>query len=321
MNRGAGKRLVFQTATHRAVFLQLLDDVSKIFGIEIHAYCLMGSHYHLQLRTPTAGLGRAMRHLNGVYTQRFNRSVRTDGPLFRGRYKAVLVSAESHHSRVSRYIHMNPVEAGLVARPEEYEASSYRAYVGLAPIPPCLRTVETLDRFRPGNASENYRRFVECGIDHETREFHGQARLRPVLGSDGFRRRIQERVLATPRVSDPEIPDRHRVVERPPLPAIARAVCHAFEVSLIDLRPASRRTTGCSVARGAMVVLGREIGGQPLGTIAQWIGYRSHAAASKAMSRFGVIVSRDRPVRERLAAARRHLTEYRFSQSGCQAKT
>jgi len=321
MNRGAGKRLVFRTATHRATFLRLLDEVSKIYRIEIHAYCLMRNHYHLQLRTPTAGLSRAMRHLNGVYTQYFNCSMRTDGPLFRGRYGAVLVSAESHLCCVSRYIHLNPVEAGIAHRPENYEVSSYRAYVGLAEAPPWLHTVETLSRFAPGDTGENYRRFVEYGIDDETREFFNKARRQPVLGSDDFRRRVQARVRATRSGSDPEIPDRQRVAVHPSLPVIAHAAFQAFAVPLIALREASRRAEGCSVARGAMVHLGREVGGQPLRAIAQWIGYRSHAAASKAMSRLGVVMSQNPIVRARLAAARLCLIEGRDSKVGCQAKT
>jgi REP element-mobilizing transposase RayT len=321
MNRGAGKRLVFRSAYHRAMFLKLLDEVSKIFGIEIHAYCLMGNHYHLLVHTPTAGLGRAMRHLDGVYTQRFNRSVGTDGPLFRGRYKAVLVSAESHLCRVSRYIHLNPVEGQLVAQPEDYEYSSYRAYLGLEEVPPWLHTAETLSRFAPGDVRENYRRFVESGIDSETQAFYAKRRLSPVMGPKGFRERIRNLVKATPIGSDPEIPDRHRVKERPALPEIARAVCLAFSVSLFDLRSASRRTKGCSLARGALVRLGREVGGQSLAAIADWIGYRSPAGASKAMIRLVARMGEDRDVRARVATAHRLLTERGVSPSECKAKT
>jgi REP element-mobilizing transposase RayT len=321
MNRGAGKRLVFRSAYHRAMFLDLLEEVSKIFGIEIHAYCLMGNHYHLLVHTPTAGLGRAMRHLDGVYTQRFNRTVGTDGPLFRGRYKAVLISADSYLCRVSRYIHLNPVEGRLVARPEDYEYSSYRAYLGLEEVPPWLHTAETLSRFAPGDVRENYRWFVESGIDSETRAFYAKRRLNPVMGSKDFRKRIQDLVKATPIGSDPEIPDRRRVTERPALPTIARAVCHAFSVSLVDLRPASRRKRGDSLARGALVRLGREVGGHSLEAIAHWIGYRSHSAASQAMFRLDARMSQDRDVRERVATARRLLIEGRVSRSARQVKT
>lgn len=321
MNRGAGRRLVFRSSAHRAVFLRLLGEVSRIYGIEVHAYCLMGNHYHLLLCTPTAGLGRAMRHLDGVYTQRFNRLVQTDGPLFRGRYKSVLVSEDSHLCCVSRYIHLNAVEAKLVARPEAYTASSYRAFLGLGSAPCWLHTVETLSRFEPGNARQDYRRFVESGVDRETREFYAGARPGPILGSEEFRERIEKRVQATGIGSDPERPEGRRLTERPALDAIAAAVCRAFEVLPTELRPASKRQEGTSVARGALVHLGREVGGQSLGAIAHWVGYRSYAGASKAMSRLRAMVTHDPDARDRLETARRELTHRRRSGSKYQAKT
>jgi len=311
MNRGAGLRLVFRSPAHQVMFLQLLGEVSSIYGIEVHAYCLMGNHYHLLLCTPTAGLGRAMRHLDGVYTQRFTRCVQTDGPLFRGRYRSVLIGEDSHLCCVSRYIHLNPVEAKLVARPERYRASSYRAFLGFDSAPSWLHTVETLSQFRPGSTRQGYRRFVESGIDGETREFYARARLSPILGSSDFREGIEKRVHAAGLSSDPERPDCSRLTERPNLEAIATAVCLAFGVSPTELRPASKRQNGSSVARGALVHLGREVGGQSLGAIAHWIGYRSYAGASKAMSRFQDTISQDRDARNRLETARRELTKGR----------
>jgi putative transposase len=113
MNRGAGRRLIYRSSRHRDTFLRLLAEVTELFAVEIHAYCMMGNHYHLLTRTPRANLGRAMRHLNGVYTQRFNLTCGTDGPLFRGRYRSVLVAADTHLLQVSRYIHRNPGVPGL----------------------------------------------------------------------------------------------------------------------------------------------------------------------------------------------------------------
>ena len=69
-----------------------------------------GDHYHLLIEPPEANLGRIMRHINGVYTQRHNRMKKTDGSLFRGRYKAILVDADNYLLQLSRYIHRNPIE-------------------------------------------------------------------------------------------------------------------------------------------------------------------------------------------------------------------
>jgi len=75
---------------------------------------LMSNHYHLLIQTPNANLSRAMRHLNGIYTQRFNRTHLCDGQLFRGRYKSIVVDADSYLLELVRYIHRHPLEAGLV---------------------------------------------------------------------------------------------------------------------------------------------------------------------------------------------------------------
>ncbi len=129
MNRGAGRKSIFYNDHHRALFLELLYEIHNRYQVEIHAYCLMGNHYHLLMRTQRPNISRAMRHLNGVYTQRYNALQRKDGALFRGRYKSILVEAESYLLRLSRYIHLNPVASILVRVAEEYPWSSYVDYI------------------------------------------------------------------------------------------------------------------------------------------------------------------------------------------------
>src|ERR1700722_14362351 len=85
MNRGAGRKDIFKTDEHRNIFLDLLGQANKLFGAEFHAYCLMDNHYHLLIKTPRANLSRIMRHINGIYTQKFNQLLSRDGQLFRGR--------------------------------------------------------------------------------------------------------------------------------------------------------------------------------------------------------------------------------------------
>jgi putative transposase len=77
------------------------------------------------LKNPKGNLSRVMRHIDGLHTQRFNRHHRRDGPLFRGRYKAILVDEDEYLAQVVRYIHLNPIEASVVKQPEEYHWSSH----------------------------------------------------------------------------------------------------------------------------------------------------------------------------------------------------
>jgi hypothetical protein len=100
----------------------------------------MSNHYHLLVQTPHANISRAMRHINGVYTQRYNRLNGSDGPLFRGRFKSILVDSDAYLLQLSRYIHRNPIETQrpMVDLLDKYPWSSYPSYVNKAPCPDWL---------------------------------------------------------------------------------------------------------------------------------------------------------------------------------------
>ena len=190
MNRGAGCQTIYRTPEHRKQFLSLLSEAKQLFDLEIHGYCLMGNHYHLLVRTPKANLSRAMRHINGVYTQRYNRLEETDGPLFRGRYKAVLIDSDSYLLQVSRYIHLNPVEAKLVKKPELYPWSSYRAYLGLQKAPHWLEIQTVLAMISQRQEVKTYKNYVEAGIDEATTSFYRGAKQSVIMGSQSFKEKL-----------------------------------------------------------------------------------------------------------------------------------
>lgn len=164
MNRGSGRQIIFPGSDYRQAFVQGIDEAHRRFGLEVHAYCLMGNHYHLFVRTPRANLSRAMRHVNGLYTQRYNRLKNTDGALFRGRYKAILVEASSYLLQVSRYIHRNPVETKppLVHTLKDYPWSSYPAYLDCGQKPDWLYVASVFAELGSDRASQ-YRKYVESG--------------------------------------------------------------------------------------------------------------------------------------------------------------
>ncbi len=84
MNRGRARQPTFVDETDYRVFLETLTEAHGLWGIEVFAYCLMGNHYHLCLRTPKGNLSRIMRHIDGIYTQRFNRRHSAMGHCFEG---------------------------------------------------------------------------------------------------------------------------------------------------------------------------------------------------------------------------------------------
>lgn len=128
MSRGNGGAEIFLDGDDCRFFLELLGRLASRFNVQIFAFCLMSNHYHLFLRTLEPNLSDAMRWLNSAYSIRFNRLHRRRGHVLQGRYKSVLVDEQSHWFRLSAYIHLNPVRAGIVSDPEEYEWSSCRDY-------------------------------------------------------------------------------------------------------------------------------------------------------------------------------------------------
>ena len=113
----------------------------------IHAYCLMKNHYHLLLETPSGNLSQVMQHINGAYTNYFNAKRKRAGHLFQGRYKSILIEADSYALELSRYIHLNPARVGASVVPDDYRWSSYKDYIGLRETPKWLNTAFILEQF------------------------------------------------------------------------------------------------------------------------------------------------------------------------------
>ncbi len=135
-SRGNRKQPIFLSDEDRYFFLNCLREAHERFGVIAHAYCLMGNHYHLFLETPRGNLSRIMHLINLKYSSYFNQKHSHEGHTFQARFRATLVQAAEYAREVASYVHLNPVRAGLVARPEDYEWSNYREYMGLAsPVP------------------------------------------------------------------------------------------------------------------------------------------------------------------------------------------
>ena len=96
MNRSTASQTTFLDDADYQAFLNTVAEAHRLWGIEVFSYCLMKNHYHLGLRTPKGNLSRLMRHIDGLYTQRFNCHHKRDGSLFRGRYKAILVDKDEY---------------------------------------------------------------------------------------------------------------------------------------------------------------------------------------------------------------------------------
>ena len=182
----------------------------------------MPNHYHLLIETPDGNLSRAMRQLNGVYSQAFNRRHAKVGHVMQGRYKAIVVEKDSHLLEVCRYIVLNPVRARLVLSPGEWRWSSYRSQVGETRAPKFLTVDWLLRQFHEsdrGEARRRYRSFVSKRIVDDP-EADAALLAGPILGSPEFVDRFERSLVAARPVK--EIPKASRFSVRPDLDEVFR---------------------------------------------------------------------------------------------------
>ena len=214
-SRGNERKNIFKDDEDRLLFLDTLRRVNEKYNWLCHAYCLMNNHYHLVIETPDGNLSKGMRQLNGVYTQSYNKIHDRVGHVFQGRYKAILVSKESHLLETCRYVVLNPVRAKAVRNPGEWKWSSYRATAGFEKPHPCLNTDWILGQFalKKETANKKYREFVKAGIGEGTLWTSVKGQI--ILGKDDFIEKFIDHVRKHEEIK--EIPRSQRYVDRPKL--------------------------------------------------------------------------------------------------------
>ncbi len=195
MNRGRNKQIVFLDSLDYQKFLDILQKSYDFFGLECHSYCLMPNHYHLLVKTPKANISRAMRHLDGVYTQYFNRIHGRDGTLFKGRFKSILVERESYLLELSRYIHHNPIKAQLEKKLGEYPWSSFNSLLKPTSVKKSsfLKTSVIL-----GLLNDSKAQFIKCMLespDDELTKRLQSSNWPSVLGTAKFREMIRKKYI------------------------------------------------------------------------------------------------------------------------------
>jgi putative transposase len=194
MNRGRNRQTIFHDPDYFEAFLITLKEASERYDAVIHAYCLMTNHYHLLIETPKANLSQIMQHINGKYTQWYNRKRGKDGTLFRGRYKSVLVDEDSYLLQLSRYIHRNPLEVKrkMVEVLEDYPWSSYPAFIDKAKSPSWLCRDKTYQMLGQKSRCKGYKNYVEQGVDENVKRFYSKGNILGVLGSKEYREERRE---------------------------------------------------------------------------------------------------------------------------------
>lgn len=281
MNRGRGRQKIFHGDDYFHAFLATLSEAHERFGLEVHAYCMMSNHYHLLVKTPQANLQRAMRHIGSQYSQRYNRLKRTDGPLFRGRYKAITVDHDAYLLHLSQYIHRNPLEAKTTRQLDTYVWSSYPAYIGKATAPSWLYQEAVLSQLNiKRRLRQKYQAYVlEEDILPEVSDFYSKAHLAPILGDEGFVARIK----ALSKEANSELTYRERQTLKPSITKIVLAVSEYYKIPTAALYLIQRGRGYKNRPRKTAMYLAQRVGGYRLGEIAEAFGLAHYGGVSNAI--------------------------------------
>lgn len=288
MNRGAARKKIFKTNEQREYFLSLLSDTYSRFNAQWHAYCLMDNHYHLMLQTPEGNLQRIMRHINGVYTQYFNRSEKQDGSIFRGRYKSILVDADTYWLNLSRYIHNNPLEAKIVKSLASYPWSSYPAYIGKIEAHTWLNTKYILKAIGQRKLHARYQTFVEGRDKNPLDDFYEKTYLEPILGDIDFKTRVSAGLG-----DSIDVPDIKKIKPRPELKDIIKAVAEYYIIDESVIWESKRGNAVVSPARLMSMYLCQQVANMKLKTIAEVFGLSSYASVSSSIRLMKVRIEKD----------------------------
>jgi putative transposase len=213
---------IYEDDRDRERFLLTLEQVVERFNWLCHAYCLMENHYHLVVETVDGNLSLGMRHLNGVYTQSYNRRHNRGGHVFQGRFKSILVDRDAYLLALCRYVVLNPVRAKRVKNPGQYRWSSYRGTAGLTKRPSFLTIDWILGEFgkKRGEAQKRYNQFVSAGLEEPSP--WDQLMAQCILGGRDFIEKVRPAVKESSDLT--EIPKLQRMALRPPLDELLGSV-------------------------------------------------------------------------------------------------
>jgi REP element-mobilizing transposase RayT len=257
LSRGNSHEKIYASKRDYERFLQYVEKASERFAFIIHAYCLMSNHYHLLVETPEPNLSMTMQWLNVSYATYFNRKRDRNGHLFQGRFKAILIDADAYLKHLSRYIHLNPVRAGLVNTPGQYCWSSYPAYIGEQLSPKFLKTELLLESFgrKKSEATKKYREFVESFDINTIKDPSKQLAGGFILGDADFVNWVKDTFLSL-REDEKEIPQLKKLKPRVTPETIVEQVSKVFKIEVTKiLKKGLKRNK----AREVAIFLGREL--------------------------------------------------------------
>lgn len=208
LNRGRRREEIFFDDGDRKIFFKAIEEATCLYKLEVHCYSLMSNHYHLLVRTPEGNLSRIMRHINGVYTQKINKKHNYEGSIFKGRYKSILVSEKEYLLELIRYIHKNPLKAGIVKKLGDHQWTSHRAYMRKKDRPSWLKVDHILRQFGEyeKEALIKMDKFIKEETSDDLKKQLDGVKWPSVLGGDTFKDKVKE-ILRGKKISSEDVPE------------------------------------------------------------------------------------------------------------------
>jgi len=285
-SRGNERRTLFQSNRDREKYLTYVESAHERYGAMIHAYCLMGNHYHLLLETPRGNLSKILHYINGAYTTYFNIKRSRSGHLFQGRFKGILVDKDEYCKDLSRYVHLNPVRAGMVKAPLEYPWSSYRYFVGRDKKPKWLTIEFVLGDFggEGRRGFKEYREYVEGGQSEELDNPLKKVIASTFLGDKEFIERIKLEYLEKKEIDRRDLPALKKILIGPSLESIEKGV----------MKVVGR---GDPLFKKMCIYLSYQHSGLNLGEIGEYFGMQ-RSAISQLSRRFAETIKGDQELRK-----------------------
>jgi len=293
-SRGNENKRIFYATSDYGKFESNLKEAQEKFGYLLHCYVLMTNHYHLIMETPHGNLSKVMHYINASYTNYINRKRRRSGHFFQGRYKAILVDQDSYLLELSRYLHLNPVRANLVARPEHYSHSSYRCYIwGKKEEIVTRDLILAMISKDYKDASRRNREFVEQGIAANLERLLKNVCGGVILGGQRFIKealsRLEETVL-----QQEDISDRRQLRTALRSDDVIEAISGYFQVSHDALFQNNNEY------RNLAIYLMKRHTGMTNRQIGRLFGQVSYSAVAKAHQRFSMRLAQDRSLQKKI---------------------
>jgi REP element-mobilizing transposase RayT len=299
MNRGPNRNRIFskEKDDDYELFIKVLKEACSLFNVYISAYCLMSNHYHIVVHTPEGNLSRFMRHVNGVYTQRYNRKHNRDGALFRGRYKAILIQAEEYLTQVVKYVHYNPLKAKIVNNLNNYKWSSHPAYLKGKNDSEWLDINNLLAYFSSSKkkAILMYKEFMNIGLDDEVMKFYSKKAQSSIFGAIGFVEMIKEKFVVKDKESTLEITEKRLILGEGKVKTINKMICNKFNIEENILFQTSRGEE--NMPRLFAISLSRELSGLSFPELAKRYKIKSYKTIASSNFRLKERMEKSRKIK------------------------